>query len=56
VRYGTRSTTVICVRRDGFASFIERSFDPQQPDRHFDRHYEFMVNTLPEAAGRRDKS
>ncbi|MEF9996439.1 MAG: NRDE family protein [Burkholderiaceae bacterium] len=41
--YGTRSTTVITVRADGLVNFIERSFDPLDPDSHTDRHYEFSL-------------
>jgi uncharacterized protein with NRDE domain len=43
--YGTRSTTVILVRRDGLVSFTERSFDALDPERHSERHYEFTVPT-----------
>jgi uncharacterized protein with NRDE domain len=42
--YGTRTTTVITVRRDGLASFIERAFDVDDPGRHTDRRYEFMID------------
>lgn len=44
--YGTRASSVIAVRRDGLVSFVERSFDPAAPDRHHDRHYEFVVPTV----------
>jgi uncharacterized protein with NRDE domain len=47
--YGTRSTTIVTVRRDGLVSFLERCFDPTDPQRHEDRHFEFMVNAT--AAG-----
>ncbi|HRK55902.1 MAG TPA: NRDE family protein [Burkholderiaceae bacterium] len=42
--YGTRSSTVLTVRNDGLVSFIERSFDAEQPDRYADRHYEFVLD------------
>jgi uncharacterized protein with NRDE domain len=41
--YGTRTSTVLTVRRDGLVNFIERSFDPEEPERYRDRSYEFMV-------------
>jgi uncharacterized protein with NRDE domain len=43
--YGTRSTTVLTVRGDGLATFVERSFDPAAPDRHVDRMFEFSLET-----------
>lgn len=45
--YGTRSTTVITVRRDGVVNFLERSFDPDAPDTYRDRHFEFTVDGMP---------
>lgn len=42
--YGTRATTVLTVRGDGLVGFFERSFDPLDPARHDDRHYEFMID------------
>jgi uncharacterized protein with NRDE domain len=45
--YGTRSTTVITVRRDGVVNFIERSFDVQAPEAHRDRHFEFTLDAAP---------
>ncbi|MBK9245800.1 MAG: NRDE family protein [Burkholderiales bacterium] len=42
--YGTRSTTVVTVRRDGVTSFLERSFAPETPELHRDRHFEFTVD------------
>jgi uncharacterized protein with NRDE domain len=44
--YGTRASTVITVRRDGVVSFIERSFDPVDPERHSDRSFEFVVPSV----------
>jgi uncharacterized protein with NRDE domain len=41
--YGTRSTTIVTVRRDGVVNFIERSFEPDSPDVHRDRHFEFTL-------------
>jgi uncharacterized protein with NRDE domain len=41
--YGTRSTTIVTVRRDGVVNFIERSFEPDAPDVHRDRHFEFTL-------------
>jgi uncharacterized protein with NRDE domain len=42
--YGTRTSTVLTVRRDGLATFVERCFDPVNPDEHTDRHFEFMID------------
>jgi uncharacterized protein with NRDE domain len=42
--YGTRSTTVVTLRRDGVVNFLERSFDPESPQIHRDRHFEFTVD------------
>jgi uncharacterized protein with NRDE domain len=42
--YGTRATTVLTVRRDGLVGFVERTFDPGDPDRYSDRRYEFMID------------
>lgn len=41
--YGTRSTTVLTVRADGVANFVERTFDPASPDKHTDRAFEFTI-------------
>ncbi|MGE5338976.1 MAG: NRDE family protein [Gemmatimonadota bacterium] len=41
--YGTRSTTVLTVRADGVANFVERTFDPSAPDQHADRFFEFTI-------------
>jgi uncharacterized protein with NRDE domain len=41
--YGTSTSTVLTVRRDGLVNFIERSFEPEAPERFRDRSYEFMV-------------
>lgn len=41
--YGTRSTTVLTVRSDGVANFVERSFDTAAPDQHTDRFFEFTI-------------
>jgi uncharacterized protein with NRDE domain len=50
--YGTRATTILTVRRDGLVGFVERSFDPENPDAHSDRRYEFMIDgTTPSPAG-----
>ena len=55
--YGTRSTTVVTVRRDGVVNFLERSFEPDSPEVHRDRHFEFTLDgaTAPalRAAGAR---
>lgn len=50
--YGTRSTTVLTVRRDGVATFLERSFDVDTPEAYRDRHFEFTLDgaTAPSAA------
>lgn len=50
--YGTRSTTVITVRRDGVVNFLERSFDTDAPDVHRDRHFEFTLDGVPAAMPR----
>ena len=42
--YGTRSTTVITVRRDSVVNFLERSFEPDAPHAHRDRHFEFTLD------------
>lgn len=42
--YGTRSTTVVTVRRDGVVNFLERSFDAESPEVHRDRHFEFTLD------------
>lgn len=41
--YGTRSTTLIAVHRNGLASFVERQFDTADPDRYHDSHYKFVI-------------
>ncbi|MFZ5541743.1 MAG: NRDE family protein [Pseudomonadota bacterium] len=41
--YGTRTTTVITVRSDGLVGFVERTFDSEDPERHTDRRYEFVI-------------
>jgi uncharacterized protein with NRDE domain len=42
--YGTRSSTVLTVRNDGLATFFERTFEPADPERFSDRHYEFTID------------
>lgn len=42
--YGTRATTVLTVRNDSLVTFFERTFDPDDPERWSDRHFEFMVD------------
>jgi uncharacterized protein with NRDE domain len=50
--YGTRATTILTVRRDGLVSFVERTFDPGDPDSGSDRRFEFMIDgASPSAAG-----
>ncbi|MCS6945946.1 MAG: NRDE family protein [Sutterellaceae bacterium] len=44
--YGTRATTVLTVRADGLVTFVERSFDTEDPQRHTDRRFEFMVDCV----------
>ncbi len=44
--YGTRSTTIVTVRRDGVVNFIERSFEPDDPGVHRDRHFEFTLGRV----------
>ena len=41
--YGTRSTTVLTVRADGVANFVERTFDPGAPEQYTDRCFEFTI-------------
>ena len=50
--YGTRSTTVITVRRDGVVNFIERGFDTESPEVHRDRHFEFTLDGVSAPAPR----
>jgi uncharacterized protein with NRDE domain len=50
--YGTRSTTVITVRRDGVVNFLERSFDADAPDAYRDRHFEFTLDVAGAATPR----
>lgn len=42
--YGTRSTTLVTVRRNGLVSFIERQFNPADPDRYRTCCYKFVIN------------
>jgi uncharacterized protein with NRDE domain len=42
--YGTRATTVLTVRNDGLATFVERTYDTSDPERWSDRHFEFMID------------
>ena len=42
--YGTRTSTVLTVRRDGLATFVERCFDPQAPEQYTDRQFEFVID------------
>ena len=55
--YGTRSSTVLTVRRDGIVSFLERSFAPEAPEQYRDRHFEFALDGArsrsPRASGAR---
>lgn len=44
--YGTRTTTVLTVRGDGLATFVERSFDTQRPELFADRCYEFVIDGM----------
>jgi uncharacterized protein with NRDE domain len=54
--YGTRATTILTVRRDGLVAFVERSFDPANPDSQADRRYEFMIDgATPSPAGFGDR-
>jgi uncharacterized protein with NRDE domain len=56
--YGTRATTILTVRRDGLVSFVERSFDPGDPDSSSDRRFEFMIDGAaqsPAGSGYRTK-
>lgn len=49
--YGTRSSTVITVRRDGLVTFLERTFNTEEPSRFSDRHYEFMLDGIAQHPG-----
>ena len=42
--YGTRTTSIVTVRRDGLVTFIERSFEPEHPDHFIDRRFEFVID------------
>lgn len=42
--YGTRATTLLTVRRDGTVLFLERCFAPDDPQRHVDRRFEFIID------------
>ena len=42
--YGTRASTVLTVRNDGLTTFFERAYNPSDPDRFSDRHYEFTID------------
>jgi uncharacterized protein with NRDE domain len=42
--YGTRSTTLLTVRRDGTVLFLERSFATDAPQHHVDRRFEFVID------------
>lgn len=50
--YGTRSTTVLTVRRDGVVSFFERSFVLEAAEPHRDRHFEFTLDGRGSPASR----
>lgn len=50
--YGTRATTVLTVRNDGLATFVERSYETTDPARWSDRHYEFMIDVAERPAAR----
>ncbi len=42
--YGTRATTILTVRRDGTATFLERAFAPDAPQNFVDRRFEFVID------------
>jgi len=42
--YGTRSTTILTVRRDGTVHFLERSFASEDPELFTDRRFEFVID------------
>ena len=48
--YGTRATTIVTVRADGLVSFLERTFDPLDPEHWSDRTFEFMIDTASRMA------
>ena len=48
--YGTRASTVLTVRNDGLTTFFERAYNPSDPDRFSDRHYEFTIDHAAHAA------
>jgi uncharacterized protein with NRDE domain len=48
--YGTRATTAVTVRADGLVSYVERSFDVDDPEQWSDRHFEFMIDTASRPA------
>ena len=42
--YGTRSTTILTVRRDGTVNFLERAFAADDPQDFTDRRFEFVID------------
>ena len=42
--YGTRSTTILTVRRDGTVHFLERAFASDDPEQYSDRRFEFVID------------
>ncbi|SPE20536.1 conserved hypothetical protein [Burkholderiales bacterium] len=42
--YGTRSTTILTVRRDGTVNFLERAFAADDPQQYVDRRFEFVID------------
>jgi len=42
--YGTRSTTILTVRRDGTVHFLERAFASDEPEQFTDRRFEFVID------------
>lgn len=48
--YGTRTSTVLTVRNDGLTTYFERTYDTTDPERFFDRHYEFTIDRAAQPA------
>jgi uncharacterized protein with NRDE domain len=51
--YGTRSTAIVTVRRDGLVQFTERTFDAEDPEHRTDRRFEFMIDAAGGEPGMR---
>jgi uncharacterized protein with NRDE domain len=41
--YGTRSSTILLIDGEDHATFLERTYPPENPDQHETRHYAFTI-------------